>query len=529
MACIGQFKRGKSTVINALVGQSILPTGVVPVTALPTVIRYGDEAAARARLTSGGWRDVPVESVAAYVSEEQNPDNTKGVEAIEVFVPNPLLADGLCLVDTPGLGSVFEWNAAATRAFVPHIDTAIVVLGTDPPLGLEELDLVTDVPRHTAEMIFILNKADRYSEAERRDAATFAERVLSRRLSRRVGPLLNISALQQVEHGDEGHDWAQLAQQLRRLCRESSTTLVEHARTRGTKRLMDQCLGEIREAADSLQRPLAESERRLERLRSTVGDAAHQSLRLGHMLTAEQEQVDRFLEAQRIAFENRARPLAEADLTHRVRRVADAWGPRARRHALDMAQQTAREHIEPWLREQQAITEEKYRELANQFVETANGFLVRLADSGVPGLERLPRTLDPEQCFRTAGEFRFTELLSEAHGVAPLQWLLDVARPRAARHGPLQRAAVAYLRRLFEVNGARVQNDMRLRVFESRRLLETEVRGILQRVYDSADRALARARDLHAAGADAVVAQIHVLEEARSTIEALRPLPIPTR
>ena len=41
VACIGQFKRGKSSVLNALVGDSILPTGVVPVTAVPTIIRYG--------------------------------------------------------------------------------------------------------------------------------------------------------------------------------------------------------------------------------------------------------------------------------------------------------------------------------------------------------------------------------------------------------------------------------------------------------------------------------------------------------
>jgi|SRR5208282_1252793 len=53
VACIGQFKRGKSSVLNALVGDSVLPTGIVPVTAVPTIVRYGRRAAARVRFAAG--------------------------------------------------------------------------------------------------------------------------------------------------------------------------------------------------------------------------------------------------------------------------------------------------------------------------------------------------------------------------------------------------------------------------------------------------------------------------------------------
>jgi len=55
--------------------------------------------------------------------------NKIGVEAVEVFVPSPLLSSGMCLVDTPGIGSVFAGNTMTTREFVPHVDAAIVVLG----------------------------------------------------------------------------------------------------------------------------------------------------------------------------------------------------------------------------------------------------------------------------------------------------------------------------------------------------------------------------------------------------------------
>src|SRR6266540_4075285 len=134
VACVGQFKRGKSTLINALVGEPLLPTGVAPVTAIPTVVRYG-EPAARVKRAQGDWVGVAPGELAAWVTEAGNPSNRKQVVGVEAFVPSPLLATGMCLVDTPGLGSVFEVNTRATREFVPHIDAAVVVLGADPPIS----------------------------------------------------------------------------------------------------------------------------------------------------------------------------------------------------------------------------------------------------------------------------------------------------------------------------------------------------------------------------------------------------------
>ena len=101
VACVGQFKRGKSTLIGALIGESILPTGFVPVTAVPTVIRYGSTKSARIRSTDGTWQEIALPELEQYVSEEHNPENVKGVVGAEVFVPSPLLATGMCLVASP--------------------------------------------------------------------------------------------------------------------------------------------------------------------------------------------------------------------------------------------------------------------------------------------------------------------------------------------------------------------------------------------------------------------------------------------
>jgi hypothetical protein len=93
VACVGQFKRGKSTLLDAFVGERILPTGVVPVTAVPTVLRYGNERTARV-LVDTKWLTIAPEDLPAYVSEELNRQNSKQVAGVEVFLPSPAESGG---------------------------------------------------------------------------------------------------------------------------------------------------------------------------------------------------------------------------------------------------------------------------------------------------------------------------------------------------------------------------------------------------------------------------------------------------
>ena len=114
----------------------------------------------------------------------------KGVAGVEIFVPSPLLETGMCLVDTPGLGSVFAGNTAATQAFIPHIDAAIVVIGTDPPLSADELQLVETVSQEVHDLVFVLNKADRANADERLLRWIFLAEMLETRLKRAVPAIL---------------------------------------------------------------------------------------------------------------------------------------------------------------------------------------------------------------------------------------------------------------------------------------------------------------------------------------------------
>jgi GTP-binding protein EngB required for normal cell division len=520
VACIGQFKRGKSTLLNALTGTNVLPMGVAPVTAVITVVRYGERAAARVQFEGGIWREIDPADLAAYVAEEHNPKNVKRVVAAEVFAPSPLLATGMCLVDTPGLGSVFRTNTQATQNFVPHIDAALIVLGADPPISGEELDMVENVGREVHDFIFVLNKADRLPEADRREASAFSERVIAERLRRPVECVFEISATECLGSGKASRDWRSLEEKLRELGATSGAGLVQAACERGRRRLGEDLAAELEEQRGALSRPVAESEQRLDALRGYVSDATRALGDLGHLFAAEQEALGHTFAQYRGAFLEKVRPIAERELREAIETTPERRGPSLRRRATSLALEISRRHVGEWLHDVGPVAEDLYRRATERFVSLANGFLERLAATGTPEMGRLARPLEPETGFRARSRFYHHELVMLT-GLTPDVWLLDLVRSRAKALRVITSDATAYLGRLLDTNAARVENDWDERVLESRRVLEHEIRNRLREITASAERALERARQHHTEGTGAVRTALERIDILQHRLESL--------
>jgi Dynamin family len=177
---VGEFKRGKSTLINALVGREVLPVGVVPVTAIATRVERGDRAAARVQFRDGRESDTAPSEISEYVTEAGNPENRKNVRTVSVQLPSAFLDDGVTLVDVPGLGSAHLQNTAEALAAIPEADAAIVLLSYDPPAGQADLDLITRVRGVAKKLFFVLSKADRLDAAERDEARSYTQELLER-------------------------------------------------------------------------------------------------------------------------------------------------------------------------------------------------------------------------------------------------------------------------------------------------------------------------------------------------------------
>jgi hypothetical protein len=174
--------------------------------------------------------------------------------------------------------------------------------------------------------------------------------------------------------------------------------------------------------------------------------------------------------------------------------------------------------------EEEPEAEVLYRQAAQRFVALANGFLERLAASGEATLRGLPRSVGPELGFRTRSGLTYTEL----HPLAvrsPLGWAREVFGSRKSALRSVDIRVCGYLERLLATNAARVKNELKDRVLESRRRLEAEIRGHLREVYASAERALHGAREREGAGGAAVRAELERLEALRRRVEALREEP----
>ena len=174
----GEAKRGKSTLINALLGLNVLPTGVTPLTAVATTIRYGDDPRVTARYADGHEEKHLLAALWDLVTERGNPGNRRRIADVTVYLDVPLLADGVELVDTPGTGSVFDWDTEAAHEAFGAMDAAVFVLSADPPVSAAERDLYAKVAALSVTTFIVLNKADHLDGPGLADAAEFTRQVL---------------------------------------------------------------------------------------------------------------------------------------------------------------------------------------------------------------------------------------------------------------------------------------------------------------------------------------------------------------
>jgi hypothetical protein len=515
VACVGQFKRGKSTVLNALVGDHVLPVGVTPVTSAVTILRHGTERGAAVFYTAGLQEAIPLDDVPLYVTEEHNHENARGVAAVEISLPVPLLAGGLCLVDTPGIGSTFAGNTEATRAFVPHIDAALVVLGADPPISGDELALAVEVLAAVPAAIFALNKADRLSPRDVEEARAFTERLVSDRIGRSIGPVLEVSATERIETGRPTRDWQRLEDRLVALTGAAADVLHRAAR-RGVARLVRRLGEELDERRGALLRPIADSEARIALLNRSVTDAGTMLAEMGILLAAEQRRLLG-------EFQERQRAFLEAEVASARRELDDVVNPlpagrlRDRSQAFGQASALAHDRVERWLARIEPEADGLYRRATLRFTAIANGFLARLAESNDPSFSALPRSLDPDIGLRERRHFYETNLM---HLTAPgfVNRIANLLLPRRARLARVRRDAGDYLERLLRTNSTRAVFDLEQRVEMSRKALGSELRFLLQQITSSAERALERARERERAGQEAVGRELRDIDALRERL-----------
>jgi gas vesicle protein len=171
----GEFSRGKSSLLNALVERpGLFPVDVSVTTCAVVTLQWGRRDSATVHFAPANPDDprpvrapeaVAVSRVADFVTERANPGNAKNVLKIDMQAPIAGLESGLVLVDTPGIGSINSGHSAATEAFLGRADAILFVASAVEPLSVHELDFLELALAHCGVVVTALTMTDRVVDA----------------------------------------------------------------------------------------------------------------------------------------------------------------------------------------------------------------------------------------------------------------------------------------------------------------------------------------------------------------------------
>ena len=199
LAVIGQFSRGKTTLMNALLGGAYLPMGALPMTSVVTSVRYGTRARALVRSHAAALPvEVPVTEVARFVARASADRTRMQVASVEVEIPAELLRLGFEFVDTPGVGSAIAANTAAALRYLPQADAVVFVTGFDSALTSAEADFLTSAAGQAGKLFVVINKRDLVTDADAADVTGYVRRWMRDHL-RAEPPVFGISALHALD------------------------------------------------------------------------------------------------------------------------------------------------------------------------------------------------------------------------------------------------------------------------------------------------------------------------------------------
>ena len=170
---LGEFKRGKSTVINSLLGKEIMPADILPCSATMNRVTYDMKPHAEILMMDGSVKNVSVEELKNYVTKttKDNEAVAATVEEAVVYYPCAFCQNGVDIVDTPGLNDDERMNKV-TEEVIPKLDAVIMVVTHDSPFSMSEAEFVRNkiMASDVGRIIFLVNKTDtvrRASDKER--------------------------------------------------------------------------------------------------------------------------------------------------------------------------------------------------------------------------------------------------------------------------------------------------------------------------------------------------------------------------
>lgn len=235
---LGEFKRGKSTFVNALLGESLLPMDILPETATINAIMYRDTPSVQVVRKDGKLEQG--EATADYLkrfSARQEGSEAEAVRYIKIGYPSQLLKNRVILVDTPGVSDLDEQRCEVTYEFIPKANAVLFLLDANAPLKKTEKDFIEErlLPQGIHNIMFLLNKYDAVDEEEEEDSdlLEMTRERLSNAFQRDI-PVYPVSARWALEGAEQGNEALLEASQIRTI-RAQLTNMLTDGETAAAK------------------------------------------------------------------------------------------------------------------------------------------------------------------------------------------------------------------------------------------------------------------------------------------------------
>ncbi len=190
---VGEFSRGKSALINALLDGAIMPVHPLPTTAVPTHVQFSEEPIAQL-VYADRVETVAIEDARGIVAGRH--DRSDGLYALTIGWPHSLLVDGLVLLDTPGIGALDPRHRDMAFEALDSLAALIFVFAADPPLSAEEIDFLSAIVPRLPRVLLVQTKIDLLDESARADVLAFNRAAIDAAIPElRDVPIMAISAL----------------------------------------------------------------------------------------------------------------------------------------------------------------------------------------------------------------------------------------------------------------------------------------------------------------------------------------------
>lgn len=188
LVVLGEFNHGKSTVVNALLGEDVLPVGITPTTAVITHLVHGEEDQVRVKPTLGGEPfEIEYDEMEDAIKDVEESDDDGETEWVEIAHDNDFLANSLTLVDTPGVNDISRQKVEITYGYLPRADVIVYVLDATQVLKKSEVVFIRDrlLKANRDRIVFVLNKVDALGDGDAEEVELYARE----RLEGLIGPV----------------------------------------------------------------------------------------------------------------------------------------------------------------------------------------------------------------------------------------------------------------------------------------------------------------------------------------------------